>query len=329
MNANRWIALLAVAGVSGPACAQYYCSPQDPNYNYCAQQEQWRKDEEARRQRDEAEAYRQRERDAEAEYRGNGPQRQEQAQQLADTEAMLKALRAKLLAMPPLPPDRNPLLGRWRVAGNTRAGGGDDLAQLMGMLSNPGGAICEVVFGGGITEFLPDSWSSLDGAGNDSLGPIQYRKQGDKVFAIPVQGLPLLGFDVVDSNHIREFRVENCNLVRVAVKSAAAPAIQSPARAIQAPAPAAKVAAPVASARPVGKPIDPNSPLGRGVRLHGEKDFQPALQQLLMAAKSSPDDARVYVYLADTYGWLGMMDESNQAAERAKQLDPAAFDILR
>jgi hypothetical protein len=30
-----------------------------------------------------------------------------------------------------------------------------------------------------------------------------------------------------------------------------------------------------------------------------------------------------------TYGWLGMEKEAKQAAERAKQLDPNAFDILR
>lgn len=326
MNANRWIAALAVVGVSGPACAQYYCSPQDPNYNFCAQQEQWRKDEEARKQRDQAETQDRQRADAEAQYRGSEPRRQEQAQQLVETEAMLEALRAKLLATPPLPPDRNPLLGRWRVASNAKAGGGDDLAQLMGMLSNPGGAICEVVFGGGITEFLPDSWSSLDSAGNDSLGPIQYRKQGNKVFAIPVQGLPLLGFNVIDANNIQEFRVENCNLARVSAKSAAVPARATLAAR---PATVGVAAAPIASSRPAGKPIDPDSPLGRGVRLHGEKEFQPALQQLLAAAQSTPDDPRVYVYLADTYSWLGMADEASEAAKRAKQLDPAAFDILR
>ena len=77
------------------------------------------------------------------------------------------------------------------------------------------------------------------------------------------------------------------------------------------------------------EPIEPVSRLGRGVQLHGEKDFQQALQQLLVAAQSDPNDPRVYVYLADTYRWLGMDAESNAAAERAKQLDPNAFDILR
>ena len=69
--------------------------------------------------------------------------------------------------------------------------------------------------------------------------------------------------------------------------------------------------------------------MGRGVQLHGEKDLQQALQQLLVAAQSDPNDPQVYVYLADTYHWLGMNAEANQAAERAKQLDPSAFEILR
>ena len=64
------------------------------------------------------------------------------------------------------------------------------------------------------------------------------------------------------------------------------------------------------------------------MRLHGEKDFQPALQQLLVAEQSDPNDPRVYVYLADTYRWLGMNAESDQAAARAKRLDPSAFEIL-
>lgn len=52
------------------------------------------------------------------------------------------------------------------------------------------------------------------------------------------------------------------------------------------------------------------------------------MQQLLVAAQSDPNDPRVYVYLADTHRRLGMDAESKQAAVRAKQLDPNAFEIL-
>ena len=313
MNLRRWIAVLALTGIASPAfaqaknCAYYSCSEQE--------EEKWQQE-----QRDDAyEQQRQRDEDFE---RQSAPERAEWARQQAENDAALKALRARLLASPPLPPERNPLLGRWRVPTGATPRGGDDLAQLMGLLSNPGAALCEVVFGGGTTEFKPGSWSSSDSSGDDSLGPIQYRMQDGQVFALPDLGVPLLGFDIVDEGTIREFRLQDCTLVRVGPQPAAAPATRA------AP-PAAGASTPVAPARPARNAIEPDSPLGRGVRLHDEKDFQPALQQLLIAAQSDPDDRRVYVYLADTYGWLGMDAEAKEAAERAKRLDPGAFEILR
>jgi tetratricopeptide (TPR) repeat protein len=333
MNLYRCIAILALTGIAGPAFAYTYCSPSDPNYTECTQQEYWRQYEEDRRRKaaeeeeqkaKAAELDRQRQRDEEyaEEQRRSAPERAEQARQQTENDAAIKALRARLLASPPLPPDRNPLLGRWRVATGAKPRAGDDLSQLMGMLANPGAAMCEVVFGGGATEFKPESWAANDSAGDDSLGPIQYRMQDKQVFALPDQGLPLLGFVIVDKNNIREFRLPDCTLVRVGAQPTAVPATQSAE-------PAAGAATPVAPARSAREPIEPVSRLGRGVQLHGEKDFQQALQQLLVAAQSDPNDPRVYVYLADTYHWLGMDAESNKAARRAKQLDPNAFEILR
>jgi predicted Zn-dependent protease len=313
MNVRRWLAVLALTGIASPAfaqaknCAYYSCSEEEEKKWGQEQQDQ---------------SYdQQRQRDEEFE-RQAAPGRAERARQQAENDAALKALRARLLASPPLPPERNPLLGRWRVATSARPAGGDDLAQLMGMLTNPGAAMCEVVFGGGTTEFKPGSWAASDSSGDDSLGPIQYRLQDRQVFALPDQGVPLLGFDIVDQGTIREFRLPDCTLVRVGAQPTAAPAPQA-----AKPAPGA--ATPVAPARPARNAIEPDSPLGRGVRLHGEKDFQPALQQLLIAAQADPNDPRVYVYLADTYGWLGMDAEAKEAAERAKRLDPGAFEILR
>ena len=313
MNLYRWLAVLALTGMASGAFAQ----AKNCNYYSCSEQEAEKWEQERR----EEEYEQQRQRDEEFERR-SASQRAEQARQQAENDVALTALRARLLASPALPADRNPLLGSWRVATSAKPRGGDDLSQLMGMLSNPGGAMCDVVFGGGIIEFKPMSWAANDSAGDDSLGPIQYRMQEKQVFALPDQGLPLLGFDIVDKNTIREFRLPDCALARVGVQPAAAPATRA-----TAPAPGA--AAPIAPARSAREPIEPASRLGRGVQLHGEKDFQPALQQLLVAAQSDPDDPRVYVYLADTYHWLGMDAEANQAAERAKQLDPNAFEILR
>jgi len=313
MPFRRWIAVLALTGIASPAFGQ----AKNCGYYSCSEQEEEKWD-----QQRQDEAYEQQRQNDEEFERRSAPERAERARQEAENDAALKALRARLLASPPLPPERNPLLGTWQVATGARPAGGDDLSQLMGMLSNPGGAMCEVVFGGGTTEFKPVSWASNDSSGDDSLGPIQYRIQDGQVFALPDQGLPLLGFDIVDKNTIREFRLPDCALVRVGVLPAAVPATGAAAS-------ASGAAAAIAPARSAREPIEPVSRLGRGVQLHGEKDFQHALQQLLVAAQSDPNDPRVYVYLADTYGWLGMDAEAKQAAERAKQLDPSAFEILR
>ncbi|RPH53636.1 MAG: hypothetical protein EHM84_03460, partial [Lysobacterales bacterium] len=316
MKLYRWLVVIALAGIACPAFGQY-CGQWDPNNPGCWEQrreeeEGRRKAEEEKRERDE-EYSEQLERDAKSaeEWRRSEPQRLEAARQNAETDVALKALRAQLLAMPPLPPDRNPLLGRWRIAGSGHAPAGDDWSQLLGMTANPGTAMCAIVFGEGVTEFLPGSWASIDSLGNDSLGAIQYRLHDSRAYALPDQGLPLLGFEIVDRNRIQEVRLPDCVLVRVGAQPTAAPATQ-------AANPTAGAATPVAPARSARNPIDPNSPLGRGVRFQGEKDFQPALQQLLVAEQSDPNDPRVYVYLADTYRWLGMNAEADQAAARAE-----------
>lgn len=76
-------------------------------------------------------------------------------------------------------------------------------------------------------------------------------------------------------------------------------------------------------------PVTPGSLLARGINLHRQMDFQPALALLLEAAKAQPNDPRVHAYLADTYGWLGMRSESQMAADTAMRLDPEAMSILR
>ncbi len=219
MNLRRWIAVLALTGIASPAFAQ----AKNCGYYSCSEQEEDRWEQQ---QRDDA-YDEQRQRDEEFE-RQSAAGRADQARQLAENDAALKALRARLLATAPLPAGRNPLLGRWRVGSSVMQRGGDDMAQLLGMLANPGGAMCEVLFGAGITEFLPGSWASIDGTGDDSLGPIQYRMEDGRAFALPDQGVPLLGFEIVDGNRIREFRMPDCVLERVGAPPAAAGA-QSPA----------------------------------------------------------------------------------------------------
>lgn len=133
-----------------------------------------------------------------------------------NAQADLKAARARLLKMAPLADARNPLLGRWRVEGDGRSRKKGDMSQLMGMLSNPGGAMCETLFGSGVTEFKPKTWSSIDSYGDDSLGPIQYRGEGKVVWAVPESKMfNFFGFEFASPDRMTLVGVEACTMVRV------------------------------------------------------------------------------------------------------------------
>jgi hypothetical protein len=133
----------------------------------------------------------------------------------------MKAARARLLKMTPLPDARNPLLGRWRVEGAARSRKKDEMSTLMGMLNNPGGAMCETLFGAGVTEFKPKTWSSIDSYGDDSLGPIHYRGEGKIVWAVPESKMfSFFGFEFASPDRMTLVGVDRCTLVRA---GAAAP----------------------------------------------------------------------------------------------------------
>jgi hypothetical protein len=139
----------------------------------------------------------------------------------SQTGSDMKAARARLLKMAPLPDARNPLLGRWRVEGVARPRKKDDMSALMGMLNNPGGALCEALFGSGVTEFKPKTWSSVDSYGDDSLGPIHYRGEGKVVWAVPESKMfNFFGFEFASPDRMTLVGVERCTLVR---ERAAAP----------------------------------------------------------------------------------------------------------
>jgi tetratricopeptide (TPR) repeat protein len=258
-------------------------------------------------------------------------------------------VRRALLKQPPLPAERNGLLGSWRLddgpQGQTASilgpmiGGGSGadtglggaMADIANMVMGLEKGMCGLGFGSGVT-FSPSSYSSQGEI------PVAYRagQLGGKpaIAAIPGDSAQdMMVFAIASPDRI--VAEDGCVLVRVGkpAANAAANAMTAPGNARTTAAssspPPTGSATTTAAARPARKPIEPVSRLGRGVQLHGQKDFQQALQQLLVAAQSDPNDPRVYVYLADTYGWLGMDAEAKQAAERAKQLDPNAFDILR
>jgi tetratricopeptide (TPR) repeat protein len=259
-------------------------------------------------------------------------------------------LRRDLLKQPPLPAERNGLLGSWRLddgpQGQTASilgpmiGGGSGadtglggaMAGIANMVMSLEKGLCGLGLGSGVT-FSPSTYLIRGNAG-PAATPIAYRAGviGDKpaIAAIPdVSQQDMMVFAFASPDRI--VGEDGCVLVRSSPPAANGPTGSGNARTTAASSspPATGSATTTATAGPARKPIEPVSRLGRGVQLHGQKDFQQALQQLLVAAQSDPDDPRVYVYLADTYGWLGMDAEAKQAAERAKQLDPNAFDILR
>jgi hypothetical protein len=228
---------IVLAAVSAAALAQQYSTsdPRSTIYNNEAlrrEDEIKRNEEAARRQSDQGPSS------------GGAPVG---SQYNAQSQADLKAARARLLKMTPLPDARNPLLGRWRVEGAARSRKKDDMSTLMGMLSNPGGAMCETLFGSGVTEFKPKTWSSIDAYGDDSLGPIHYRGEGKVVWAVPESKMfSFFGFEFATPDRMTLVGVERCTLVRA---GAAAPS------ATTAPPSSARTTAPSPSAAPAAGPL--------------------------------------------------------------------------
>ncbi len=110
----------------------------------------------------------------------------------------------------------------------------------------PAAPLCQFTFGDGITEFKSKTWASIDGYGDDSLGPIAYRADGKRLFALPAKGIEIMGFDVVSPNRIEVFNLPGCALVRVTGTTTATQSGPSnrapPASGVGAPPPAAGAA---------------------------------------------------------------------------------------
>jgi hypothetical protein len=280
----------------------------------------------------------------------------------ARQQANKQARRNKLLRLPPLPDERNVLLGSWRLEDAARGGGDTGFGQKKGaggadamlrelwttLESNPDKLFCNpMMFGHGIT-FASSSYSIQALDGSVSRSSIDYRNTEKQVIvAIPGNMEMELHFQIEGPNRIL-FR-GSCALVRVGAPVANAAAIRATAPGnartgaanssvpptAGAPSQAAAIAAPSAAPAtpalpPIAyAPVDPRSALGRGIALYRGKDFQPALQQFLAATAANPNDARGWVFLADTYRWLGLERDGESALARALRLDPNATNLLR
>lgn len=147
-----------------------------------------------------------------------------------------RALGKELLLLPPLPVERNVLLGNWRVEGGgqqsgvlefglTGRGATPGFGEMMGFMKSieSGQLTCDMSFGRGIS-FTPTTFSS-GGAAGIVGGPVAYRSRKKGVIvAIPSDSRanPMF-FKVVGPDRIESVNIP-CALVRVGTAAASAAA---------------------------------------------------------------------------------------------------------
>jgi hypothetical protein len=126
----------------------------------------------------------------------------------------LSAARAQWEKRPPLPPDKNPLLGRWTRPASAASKSSDPFAGLAALAK---GGLCEALFGGGVFEFRPDRLVGMDAhtrGSEQELDRVEYRGDAKHVVVIPKTTLKLMDFDVESSDRIN-WASQKCVLVRV------------------------------------------------------------------------------------------------------------------
>lgn len=149
--------------------------------------------------------------------------------------AAAEAARRNWQKQPPLPPERNPLLGKWTRPASTRGNPNDPFAQLQALAK---GGLCEALFGGGVFEFRPDRLVGMDERTREQeLDRVEYRGGGKHVVVLPKTTLKLIEFDFDGPDRIH-WASQNCTLVRVSGASSAS-AGTAPAKTANAASPAA------------------------------------------------------------------------------------------
>jgi hypothetical protein len=139
--------------------------------------------------------------------------------------AALDAARRDWQKQPALPPERNPLLGKWTRPPSTRANSNDPFAQLQALAK---GGMCEVLFGGGVFEFRADRLVGMDERTREQeLDRVEYRGSEKRVVVLPKTTINLMEFDVEGPNRIN-WKSQNCVLVRAGAPATAAAAAAPP-----------------------------------------------------------------------------------------------------
>lgn len=124
--------------------------------------------------------------------------------------------RALFMKTPPVPPQKNGLLGQWRLD-KTKKKPANAFAEINAAISQPA---CELVFGDGIWDFRPKALYGIDaGIGETMLTEVDYRGNEGLVGVIPKRGklfvFKILGPDRVQELTSSRIGADPCNFVRV------------------------------------------------------------------------------------------------------------------
>ena len=139
----------------------------------------------------------------------------------ADAGQAASAARAMWEKRPALPPDRNPLLGKWQRPASTRPNSSDPFAGVMALAK---GGLCEALFGGGVFEFRPDRLVGMDERTREQeLDRVEYRGDAKHVVVLPKKTFKLIEFDIEGPDRIN-WASQKCVLVRVGAAQAGASA---------------------------------------------------------------------------------------------------------
>jgi hypothetical protein len=137
----------------------------------------------------------------------------------------LEEARKTWLKRPPLPPDRNPLIGRWTRPPTGKGNSSDPFASLQALAK---GGLCELLFGGGTFEFRAKTLVGFDKQTREQeLDQIEYRGDAKQVVVVPKTTFKLIVFDFDGPDRIN-WSGQNCVLVRVGPAARGAP-LASPA----------------------------------------------------------------------------------------------------
>jgi hypothetical protein len=278
------VVALTIALAAAWTTAMAQTPEQDRQREYWRQQEQQREEqqrraqEEMQRQQRATEDARKRQQQLDDETTKNiedHSKRRAQAAPAAQNSTDMRAERPKLLALPPLPAERNVLLGSWRLEGSTQqsdarqsriaelgiTGKGSlkpgDLQEFISSMGS-GQLACDMSFGRGIT-FTPTTYSS-GGAAGIAGGPIAYRSPNKQVIvAIPgdARANPMF-FEVAGPNRI--VWGSTCALARVGTPAANAAANATTAPGNARTGAASPSAPPAASALPQVAAVAPAPP---------------------------------------------------------------------